>query len=141
MNKFDEILQNFVNSSREELYVIAANAMGEILPYLTENLSNEDKAAELLAGFIFTAVAVDGKLSKDEFQFVKEVFKSFSEEELLDMVKAHRDEEMVNLFDEVVDSMPENIKLALINLCTATIAMDHNINNVEYSYLVKLIEN
>ncbi len=140
MNKLDEILQNFVNSSREELYVVAANAMSVVLPYFTENCNNEDKAAELLAGFIFTVVAVDGKLSKEELQFIKDVFKSFSEEDLVNMVKAHRNEEMVNLFDDVVDSMPNNIKSELLNLCTATIAVDHNINNVEYSYLIKLIK-
>ena len=114
--------------------------MSIVLPYFTENCNNEDKAAQLLAGFIFTVVAVDGKLSKDELQFIKDVFQSFSEEELVNMVKAHRNEEMVNFFDEVVDNMPANIKSELLNLCTATIAVDHNINNVEYSYLIKLIK-
>ena len=139
-NELDEILQSFVNSSREDLYTVAAHAMSIVLPHLTENLSNEDKAAELLAGFIFTVVAVDGKLSKDELQFIKDVFQSFSEEELINMVKTHRDEKMVNLFDEVVDNMPANIKSELLNLCTSIIAIDHNINNVEYSYLIKLIK-
>ena len=139
-NELDEILQSFVNSSREDLYTVAAHAMSIVLPYFTENCNNEDKAAQLLAGFIFTVVAVDGKLSKDELQFIKDVFQSFSEEELVNMVKAHRNEEMVNFFDEVVDNMPANIKSELLNLCTATIAVDHNINNVEYSYLIKLIK-
>ncbi len=140
MSKFDEFLQSLVNASEDELKGLAANSLSKLLPYFGQNADSEEEGAKLLAGFIYTVVAVDGKLTKAEFELLQAIFSSFSKEELIELVDMHKNSKFADLFDELCDDMPENIKIELLNLCAAVIAYDGNINNYEYQYLVKLIK-
>ena len=71
-NTFNDLLQDFVNKSYEELVSIANGALEVIVEGLNK-VSGEANAADLILPFIATTLAVDGQYTQLEHNFLNAV--------------------------------------------------------------------
>ena len=135
----NEILQNFVNEPYENLVKMAQESIVNLRPVLNDLAKEEKGGSKILVALMATSLAVDGKLSDLEYQFVCDVLANdFSREEVKGLVVAHYSDEMVEAIDGLVDACSTELKSSLIVFCCCFLAVDETINRDEVAFVQKL---
>ena len=135
----NEILQDFVNEPYENLVSMAQEAIVRLRPVL-DDLSKEEKSGStILVALMATSLAVDGKLSDLEYQFVCDVLgEDFPREDVKGLAAAHYSDEMMELVDGLVDACSTDLKSTLITFCCCFLAVDETISRDEVAFIQKL---
>lgn len=137
--QLNELLQEFVNLSYEDILAIARERLGELLPVFNQAAKDGDgaKFALLLMG---TSLAVDGKLTEKEYNFVNDLLgNKFTYDETKQMVELHYNADFLELADQVVDSCSGALKASLLTFCTCFLAVDETISRDEVAFIKKLL--
>lgn len=135
----NEILQNFVNEPYETLVGMAKEAIVNLRPVLNDLVKEEKGGSKILVALMATSLAVDGKLSDLEYQFVCDVLEEdFSREDVKGLAAAHYGDEMIAAIDGLVDACSTDLKSTLIVFCCCFLAVDETINRDEVAFIQKL---
>ncbi|MBE6661499.1 MAG: hypothetical protein E7605_08885 [Ruminococcaceae bacterium] len=141
MASFNEILQNYVNKSYEELLFFAHQSFAEVAPDLTRFFKDDDGAAKALMVIIAACLGADGKLTALESKFLNELLNQEDDyESTVNMVAALGDDESRDLTDQLADALPADKKAALVSFCLCFLAVDETITRDEVAFVVKLME-
>ena len=136
---FDQLMQKYVDAPYSVLVSIARDSIETAMPAFAK-VAKDGNGANILLPFLCVVVAVDGKFSELEYNFVKDVtgiddtyegFKNF--------VQGFYSDEWMQTIDNLVDSCPEEIKNALLCFALSLAAVDHTITRVESAFIAKLI--
>ena len=133
----NEILQDYVNLSYEELLGVASHAAKTVIPFFN-NAVEDGNGAIFTISFIGTCLASDGQLSALEKKFVCDLFGA--DPETVEGIFASINSEIVRIVDEVFDSIPtDEVKSALLSFCLCFLAVDERISREEVALIQKLI--
>ena len=106
--------------------------------YISQRHPSE-KANTLLIGTIFTCIAVDGKLSDNEWNFIAQFVGGYSYDEAFKVASEFYNDEAVRVTRDLYAFFPNDIKEAYANLCIAVLCVDGRVDSAESSFLYKLI--
>ena len=138
-NTFNDLLQDFVNKSYEELVSIANGALEVIVEGLNK-VSGEANAAELILPVIAPTLAVDGQYTQLEHNFLNAVIDgSLTYEEGKNCMQAYYNVEIFELVDQMIDACGQELKNAFVIFCLCFAAVDETITREEGAYIAKLL--
>ena len=115
-------LQNFAGENYNKVY----NYIESI---------KKGKATTLLVGSIFTCIASDGKLSKKEWDFIKQFIGGYSYDKALETAGEFYCEDARRTTKQFVEMLPMDIKEAYLSLCIAVLAVDEHFDENEVDFL------
>ncbi len=141
MATLNEILQDMVNESYEELVDIAQYAMEELMPYLEDLADDEQSAWNIFLAFIASSLAADGKLSDPEYRFICDVLcVDYTYDEVKELAQKGVKDRVVENVDYIIDHLPVEMKSKALVLCCAFMAVDETICREELGLIRKLVE-
>ncbi len=132
-----ELLQDMVNEPYENLVYMAKKSIADLTPIFAE-VADDGNGAKFIVPFFATALAVDGRLSELEYQFVCDIFGGMDYADVKALVEAHYSDKMIALIDGLADSCPTELKARLLTLCACFLAVDQTINREEIAFIQKL---
>ena len=141
MATLNEILQDMVNESYDDLVDIAQGAMEELLLYLKDFAGDEQSGANIFLGFIASSLAADGKLSETEYHFVCDVLRAdYTYDEVKELAQRGVGDDMRQSINYVIDNLPKEMKSKALVLCCAFMAADETISREEVGFIHYLVE-
>jgi hypothetical protein len=133
-DKFDDLLQEFVNLDYSELLAGAKTGLSEAIRIFSRFGSKEGTTAAVVS-FLASAIAVDGSFSALEQKLIRDLFGDVDFMGILKTV----DSKMIETVDSLVDSLPDDDKYNLCTFAIYILAVDEHITKEEYRYLNKLL--
>jgi hypothetical protein len=133
-----EILQDYVNKDYQELVSLAAQSFDVLYPAFVEAFGKDD-ATLMVASFMASSLSADGSLSQRETQFICDLLgadASFAQ----NLYNLDGQGQASDLADKIFDSVPEQFKSHLLNLCLCFLACDETISRTEVAFIVRLLE-
>jgi hypothetical protein len=139
-SKYDQLLQDFVNKSYEELTDFASSLVSPICQGL-ESISGDQDAIDFFITVIFSTMAVDGCFTELEYRFLNDVFNlNRSYDSLKEQVQSYYDDEWISIANQIVDVVDEDTKTRLITFCLCLAAIDEKISREENAFIQMLID-
>ncbi len=121
-----------------QLQDFAGNNYLKVYKYI-EQRHDGKKANTLLIGTIFTCIAVDGKLTDNEWNFIAQFIGGYSYDEAFKVASEFYNDEAVRVTKDLYAIFPSDIKEAYVNLCIAVLCVDGRVESAESSFLYQLI--
>ena len=143
MANFNELLQNYVDKSYDELVGLARASIAAFSDDLQSIFPDGTDSAQVIAIIISSCIGVDGKFSTLEYKFMCDLLgcgDKFSYEDLKDIVQSHYGAESIALTDSLADVLSDDKKAALISFCLCFLAVDETIERNEVAFVIKLME-
>lgn len=142
MATFREILQRYVNYSYDELLNIGKSNLAALVRSVSKYLEGDQEKTVIAVLMVCNiCIGADGNISSKEVRFFNDLLGTkYSSSELSAMVKDFNTREVVEMVDDMADSMTSEEKAALLTVCTCFAAVDETINRDEIALLQKLIE-
>lgn len=142
MATFQEILQDYVNLSYDQLYAIAKDEFRKFAYQLNEGFDGDnDHASKALLIFVAAILGADGRLTNLEHRFLNDLLEEeFSYEDTCSMVSALGDSQARDLVNELIDAMSRDAKTSALTVALCFCAVDETISRDEVAYFAKLME-
>lgn len=138
--KIRDLLQEMVNESYENLVSCAKELMAELIPIFDEALG-EGKGSQCIVHIFATCLAVDGKLTAKEYQFVKDIYRNqVTDQDIEDLASSHYSYDIMEEVNKIVDACDHHTKASLLTLCTCFLAVDETISREEVAFLNILLD-
>ena len=109
-----------------------------VYDYLSKT-QNKDTALKVVNGCIFTCVAVDGKLSNAEQEFISNIMRGYNENEVFEIASEFYNKEAQDIVKKLINYLPNDVKEAYVKMCIAVLAVDKNVSNIEKSFLYSFV--
>ena len=109
-----------------------------VYDYLSKT-QNNDTALKVVNGCIFTCVAVDGKLSNAETDFICNIMRGYNENEVFEIASEFYNKEAQDIVKKLINYLPNDVKEAYVKMCIAVLAVDKNVSNIEKSFLYSFV--
>lgn len=139
LDKYNQLLKDYVNTSYNDLLRIAENSMLKIMPAFN-SIAKDGNGASLILPFICTALASDGKFTELEYKFVKQLINSnLSYDQFKNVVQQYYSAEWLEAIDKLYDALPTNLKGDLLSFCLCFVAVDETITREENAFIAKLL--
>ena len=140
VEKFQNLLQEFVNKPYEELREIANNALIGAMGFFAQ-FDKEHNGAVMVAPIMNTMLASDGKFTTLEHKLLSDLIGDIDYESAKSAIQAQSSSEWVDAVDKLIDACDDEMKSNLLVLVTCFAAVDHSITIDEQRYIVKLMQN
>jgi hypothetical protein len=142
MATLNELLQDYVNLSYDQLIAIAKDEFAKFAYGISNAFGDDDEtASRALLVFVAAALGADNRLTDLENKFLNDLLEAdHSYEETCEMVAALGGNESREVIDNLIDSLPTDVKAAGLTVALCFCAVDENITREEVSYFVKLME-
>lgn len=135
---FNELLQDFVNKSYDELLNIARGALDVMIPAFES--VEKGKSADFILPFIGTTLAIDGNFTELEYKFLNDLLGGgVSYADAKASVQAHYNAEIIDVVDQLIDACGEDLKTAILVFCLCFTAVDETITREEGAFIAKLL--
>ena len=139
MATLNELLQDYVNLSYNQLLNIANRNFEKIAPFFSR-LAPDGNCAKYLVPILGAALAVDGKLSQLEYRFMNDFLGGgLSYDDVLQLAQDNYNAAAMEYTDKVVDALSGDERTALLSLCLCIMAVDETISREEVAFIKKLI--
>ena len=139
MATLNELLQDYVNLSYDDLLQIANRNFNKIAPFFAR-LSDDGNPAKYIVPIVGAALAVDGKLSQLEYKFINDLLGGgLSYDAVLQLANNNYNTSSMEYTDKVVDALNGEERTALLALCLCIMAVDETISREEVSFIKRLI--
>ena len=100
---------------------------------------NKDSASSVVNGCIFTCVAVDGKLSNAETDFICNIMSGYNKNEVFEIASEFYNKEAQDIVKKLINYLPNDVKEAYVKMCIAVLAVDKKISSLENTFLKNFI--
>lgn len=139
MSKYTDLLQEYVNKPYDELLQIASSALATVMPAF-DAAADDGNGAKFVVPFMSTMMAVDGKFSELEYNFLNDLLGGgVNYESAKANVAAHYNADALEWVDNLIDSIGEKGKTILLMLVLCFAAVDETISREENAYIAKLM--
>ena len=109
-----------------------------VYDYLSKT-QNKDTALKVVNGCIFTCVAVDGKLSNAEQEFICNIMSGYNKNEVFEIASEFYNKEAQDIVKKLINYLPNDVKEAYVKMCIAVLAVDKKISSLENTFLKNFI--
>ncbi len=139
MSNLNELLQDYVNLSYENLLSLANLSMQKTANELKDILGENTSRAYLIV--IAACLGTDNKLTELEYKFLKDFLEEedMTFEEAKNLLETISGSEAMELTDNLVDVLSPDGKSALIMFCLSFLAVDETISVDEVDFIKKLL--
>ena len=138
MSDLKATLEGYTALSRTALLATASRSMVTALSHLKRVKAGNEN--ELLSAIVATALGADGRLSREEADFMRELFPSLTDEKLSALTARFENEKMRASVDRMIDGMEKEGKSAICTLCLCVLASDKALAPEENDFLTRLIQ-
>lgn len=139
MATLNELLQDYVNLSYDQLLRIAKNNFDKIAPFFAK-IAPDGNAAKYLVPIIGAALAVDGRVSQLEYRFINDLLGGgLNYEDVKAVAQNNYNDDAMDYTDKVVDLLSGDERTALLALCLCIMAVDETISREEVAFIKRLI--
>ena len=108
-DKYNQLLQDFVNAPYDVLLAVANDSLAKVMPVFNE-IAEDGNGASAVLPFICTALAVDGKFSELEYKFIKDLLDiNESYDYFKEVIQQYYSDEWFNAVDGLIDACPDEL--------------------------------
>lgn len=142
MATFNEVLQNYVNLSYEQLVAIGKESLCKMALGLDKFFDgDDDTGATALLVFVSSILGADGRLTTLECRFLNDLLEAdHSYDSVCEMVAAFSNQEHRDLTDRLIDSLDDETKAEALAVALCFCAVDETISREEVAYFKKLMD-
>ena len=144
MSKFNELLQQYVNMSYDELVDMANNNLHDLFPALEkffEDYPGEDPTTQIVVMLLANCLGADNKLTALECKFVNEILEAnHSYETLCDMIVTHCNSDAEEVLDKLVDTLDKRTSAIFLSFALCLLAVDETISRDEVAFFTRLMD-
>ena len=115
-------LENFAGENYKKLY------------YYFKDRASGEEANTLLIGTIFTCIASNGKLSEGEWNFIASFIGGYTYDQAFSVAGEFYCTEAQETVRGLLNSLPYDMKEAMMNLCIAVLCCDGRIDSFEKDF-------
>ena len=138
--EFRELYQQYVNQSHEQRVSVAQRAAGNVLMALKDANVEDEITFNFLTDLIKLFVSADKNCSEEECQLFNDVMgTSLSYEQFYNLTNGGSDPAFVQTMDEIIDSLPDDVKVDVCTFGLTIIAADDTITGAEQSLFEKIL--
>ena len=139
IEKFNALMQEYVDKSYDELFSIASQSLAIAMDVFNK-VAKDGNGAPYAILFISTTLAIDGKFTELEYKFFNDLLGGGLDYEAAKAsAQAHYSNEAIELVDKIIDSCSSDLKAVLLMLVTCFAAVDKTITVEEARYIAKLM--
>ena len=114
LEKFNALMQEYVNKSYDELLSIANNALG-IAMEIFNGIAKDGNGAPYVVPFMSTTLAIDGKFTELEYKFLNDLLGGGVDYDAAKAnVQSHYSDDAINFVDQIIDACPAEMKAVLL---------------------------
>ena len=140
IDKYNQLLQQYVNAPYNHLLGIAAGALNRVMPVFN-SVAKDGNGATFVVPFICTSLAIDGQFTELEYRFIRDLLGiDQSYDYFKTVVQNYYSIEYVNAIDGLIDSCPQELKGDLLTLCLTFVAVDERISKEENAFIARLLD-
>ncbi len=142
MGKFEETLQGIVNLSKQEKVDMATSAINNLMPSFRK-IDEKTNGFAIFSSLIGSAIGADGKLSEDEYYFLKAFLDAYdidlSEDDFVSYLKTSTSESSYKLVADLKQILTDDGILEVTKLIAAICAIDDRIDRNEAAYIAAIL--
>lgn len=139
MDKYTQLLQEYVNASYEDLLARARFVLPDILTGLN-NIAKDCDGTGFLLALVGTTVVADGMFSDQEYHFLSDVLElDISYKTLKNSLEQYCEEGWDDISYRVMNSVDEDTRTKLGIFCICLAAVDERISGEENGYIAALL--
>ena len=141
MASIKEMMQEVVNLDHDDRIKLGKSALKDIITILENNgVKDDEKQLIFVLSLIKLFVSADKKCSKAELDLVNSILNStLTYDEFYEMTNNGADPEFINELDDVVDSLTQEEKGAIVLFGLCIIAADEKITVEEQQIFMKIL--
>lgn len=135
-------IQSTINYYLGTSYSQQERAAGANYKKLYEYIKSVDSDVNpntLLIGSIYTFIAIDGKFTEKEWNFVKNFIGSTSYDDSFNVISEFYCDLAQQTARDFIHELPNDLKEAMIELCIIVMCIDGRVDNYEASFLKTII--
>lgn len=137
----EELFNSFLNQTPQERYEYACKCGAIVIDFLKNRSGlNEEEQGRFLLYSIGMFIAADGKITRGELELFNAIYNTNASAD--EMAKAFgfcADPKFVSDMDEVIDSMPDDPKIALCSVGLCILTSDGELNEREIELFGKIL--
>jgi|GEM_PF-2083514 len=137
MSTINELTEKYRKYSYDELLSRATSDVKLLLPVFHKVASDGNGKPYLLL-FMLGAIVSDGKVSDDEYRFIKDLI-GLGREEIDVIIGRRKSESAMSLADRIFDNCSPRLKSSLLELCLCFAVVDNDIDNKETEFIARLL--
>ena len=135
-----EIYQNYLKQSEQERIAVAQNATAAIAGFLTESGLSSKESLNFYLNIIRLFVSADRRCSQEEVDLFNKILGlSYSYEDFFNLTNGGANPEFVKVMDDIIDTMPEEPKIAVCVLGLTFLAADGELKENEIEIFEKIL--
>lgn len=142
MSYFSDFLQDILDLSPEEKIKMIIDSMIEMGPTF-KKLDSKGDGNIIIYTLLGTSIAVDGKLTQGEYDFLHAFFKSFdikmSDEEIIKLIKATSSKDAYLFIKDIKKYLDNEGIINIVKIVSALCSIDNKINKEEAEYISSLL--
>ena len=140
MADFNELLQQYVNQSYDDLLGLAKYSLSKVSEEITTIFDGTEEASKVLMVVTAACYGADSRLTTLEYTFLKDLLESDSDyNSMKSMIEALGGSDAMELTDQLVDSLSADGKAALVSFCICLLAVDETISRDEVAFIAQLM--
>ena len=140
MATFRDVYQKYVNLDHNQRVAVAQKAAGNILGALKDSNVDDEVIFNFLTDLIKLFVSADKNCTEEECRLFNDVIgTSLSYEQFYNLTNGGSDPEFIQYMDELVDSLPEEVKVDVCTFGLTIIAADDTITGAEQALFEKIL--
>lgn len=129
-----KLIKKYLRSSFYELEDAASNKSLIIWEYLKGKYGDKD-AAIMICEFCFICISVDGYLKRNEYDFMRNLYKFDSFENVGEICKKYRGDKYKDVIKKFISMFPDELKEVVIEFCIIIFCIDGEIDYYESEFL------
>ena len=137
--QYEDALQTMVNLSYDELVERGLYSLKKVMPALNGIAKNGD-GSQFLLTIIGTCVAIDGKITGLEHQFINDTLGlNVSFEDMSAAFEQFYNDKAIEVSNSIAQALSNDDRVQLAIFCTCLLAVDHTIAKVENAFIQMLL--
>ena len=138
MATLNELLQDYVNKSYDELLTLARNSVEEIVCRLSKD-GDTEIPAKVCYFLTMACIGADGKLSDLEQRFYRDLLGVNTTYQDLSHNALDGNDELRALADQMFDASSLELKAPILSFCLCFLAVDETISRDEIAFINRLL--
>lgn len=138
--EFRELYQQYANQSHEQRVDIAQKAAANVLVALKDGGVDDDTTFAFLTNVIKLFVSADKNCTELECKLFNDVIgTSLTYEQFYNLTNGGSDPEFIKMMDDLIDSLPEEVKVDVCTFGLTIVAADDTITGAEQALFEKIL--
>ncbi|MCR4911770.1 MAG: hypothetical protein K5925_04535 [Bacilli bacterium] len=139
--KLQDIYSNYLNQTEEERIAVAQKATAAIAGFFSESGLTQKESLNFYINIVRLFVSADRRCSQQEVNLFNKILGvDYSYEDFFNLTNGGSNPEFVKAMDDIIDTMPEEPKIAVCVLGLTLLAADGELKESEIDIFERILE-